>query len=589
MFTRALHSLDCDDNSKERAARLKEMAKLLLGAGDQRASQVFDQACLQEVQIQDEREHSSALEQIAVALAQSAHFSQALEIGIMTNSATKAKVLKQIAISLAKARKFEDAFSVADALVFDSANYAETLCGVALALEDVGQTQMAFKVLERAVLAATNIPYPWSLLQASILEGIATQFAQASQVDHALAALNQIKYKKQVPRAMAVMAVELANRGDTRSTHFFGQALKLAEHDSDPGERAEALRDVALVLAKAHNRQASQVFERAVDSALKANRETGKAYPLQLVGEALAQSGAFELAVEVANQVERGWRRTPVLQALYKSFVLAGDQRAVSLFEKLLEEACLVSTYNGARDGVLESIVVDLIELNQRQQALKVVERMSVDSSSSHRIEARNCISKSFAEFGEFDEALSTLDLTSVSGLHDRVSVLIYHLASWAPAFEKLQVGLSHEILSEITRIGGWTSPAWRRIRDILTKATNGSGVFIPDVLTQPRREISVEELRESATGGFQNGFWEAAADNFQKLLDAGESLSDHAPKLIICLLNAHETLSPAIVTRIETLLTQLNSTGQSALAAPLREQLQAKLRSTRKKWWKFW
>jgi tetratricopeptide (TPR) repeat protein len=61
------------------------------------------------------------------------------------------------------------------------------------------------------------------------------------------------------------------------------------------------------------------------------------------------------------------------------------------------------------------------------------------------------------------------------------------------------------------------------------------------------------------------------------------------APVLITALLNAHETLSPAAVARIETLLSQLESTGHSSLAAPLREKVTVKLVATRpkKQWWK--
>jgi len=483
MFTRAIEALNRDEKPNEQAYELKEIAMLLLDGGDERASRIFDQSRRLATQMADGQEQSAALKQIVVALAQLGQFDRALAISRkVVNVATQAEALKEITISLAQARHFDNALSVAmeikdgtidDAIVSNSASRAEALCGAALALENAGQTKTALDVLERAILAAADIPRVFSWQQAFILEGIAIQFAQALQVERAYAATSQIQHESRVPRALAAVAVELADKGDKRNAQFLGQALKLAESMSDPGKRAESLRDVALVLAKAKNEQASQIFRRAVDSALQAKSENGQSYPMQLVGEALAQSGNFEWAVEIANQVERGWRRTPVLQALFKSLVLAGDQRATSLFEKLLVEARLVGTYNGARDGVLKNIIVDLIELNQRPLALEVVQEMSVDCASSYRIEAWNLIAKSFAQSGKFDEALSTLDLSSVSELHDRVSVLIRYLASWAPAFEKLQVGLTLEILSAITRIGGWTSPAWLRIHHILSRATS--------------------------------------------------------------------------------------------------------------------
>jgi hypothetical protein len=113
------------------------------------------------------------------------------------------------------------------------------------------------------------------------------------------------------------------------------------------------------------------------------------------------------------------------------------------------------------------------------------------------------------------------------------------------------------------------------------------AAVHIPDPLAQPRREISLEEHLESAGRCFQKGQWEAAASQFEKLLEAGEPLAEHAPKLISCLLNAHETPLESDVKRIETLLQKLEQSGHANLAASLRQQLQAKL--PRKKNWKFW
>ena len=63
------------------------------------------------------------------------------------------------------------------------------------------------------------------------------------------------------------------------------------------------------------------------------------------------------------------------------------------------------------------------------------------------------------------------------------------------------------------------------------------------------------------------------------------------ARPLITALLNAHETVSPPTVTRIQTLLAQLASAGYTALAQELREKLTAKLNAvnSKKSRWKFW
>jgi len=86
-----------------------------------------------------------------------------------------------------------------------------------------------------------------------------------------------------------------------------------------------------------------------------------------------------------------------------------------------------------------------------------------------------------------------------------------------------------------------------------------------------------------------KRGLWEAAETYLEKLLQQGEPVETVAPDLITALLNAHETLSPATITRIETLLAQLESAGHTALAAHLRRKLESKLPKPKKSWWKPW
>lgn len=112
--------------------------------------------------------------------------------------------------------------------------------------------------------------------------------------------------------------------------------------------------------------------------------------------------------------------------------------------------------------------------------------------------------------------------------------------------------------------------------------------VIQASTLHQPSRELTIPELRDSAVTALKRGLWEAAATYLEKLLQQGEPVETVAPDLITALLNAHETVSPHTVTRIESLLAQLESAGHAALAASLREKLNAKL-PPKKPRWKFW
>lgn len=60
------------------------------------------------------------------------------------------------------------------------------------------------------------------------------------------------------------------------------------------------------------------------------------------------------------------------------------------------------------------------------------------------------------------------------------------------------------------------------------------------------------------------------------------------APKIITCLLSAHEDLLPHDATTIEDLLLRLESADDTTIADDLRRQLSAKLPKPKKPWWKF-
>lgn len=109
--------------------------------------------------------------------------------------------------------------------------------------------------------------------------------------------------------------------------------------------------------------------------------------------------------------------------------------------------------------------------------------------------------------------------------------------------------------------------------------------------LHQPSRESTIPELRDSAANALKRGLWEVAATYLEKVLQQGEPVETVAPDLITALLNAHETVSPHTVTRIESLLTQLDTGGHTALAATLREKLKSKLAAAqpKKSRWRFW
>jgi tetratricopeptide (TPR) repeat protein len=94
---------------------------------------------------------------------------------------------------------------------------------------------------------------------------------------------------------------------------------------------------------------------------------------------------------------------------------------------------------------------------------------------------------------------------------------------------------------------------------------------------------------REKADSDYDEGNWDAAAQNFEKLLSSGASLDGLAPRLITALLNTHAEPPPATVARVQQLISELEEYGHFDLALAARKQLEAKLPKEKKSWWKVW
>lgn len=81
-------------------------------------------------------------------------------------------------------------------------------------------------------------------------------------------------------------------------------------------------------------------------------------------------------------------------------------------------------------------------------------------------------------------------------------------------------------------------------------------------------------ELRRSASLKMQRGHWETAIMDLEKLAGRGEPLVEYGPKLVTCLLSAHEIPLAEDRRRAEDILTRLERAGHHAIASPLRHQL---------------
>ena len=122
--------------------------------------------------------------------------------------------------------------------------------------------------------------------------------------------------------------------------------------------------------------------------------------------------------------------------------------------------------------------------------------------------------------------------------------------------------------LGESLMEAGWTG---KRVVQVALEADKQQAEAL-------RRAAELAECRGSAVRCFDRKLWNSAAMMFEKLLTAGEPLTEHGPPLVTCLLKAQETPPQAYVQRMDMILSELERAGRADLVVPLRQQIQAKL-----------
>jgi tetratricopeptide (TPR) repeat protein len=194
-------------------------------------------------------------------------------------------------------------------------------------------------------------------------------------------------------------------------------------------------------------------------------------------------------------------------------------------------------------------------------------------------------------ECGRLDEALAKYtEAESILGNENvqlRISVL-FNKGSLLYVMRRVQESLPLLEEAHCLAVMQGDDAISKQIQGIYFKAILAEQANVALNSPRPTRESTISELRASAATALKRGLWEAAETYLENLLQQGEPVETVAPDLINVLLNAHEMPTPATVTRIETLLQKLEQAGHANLAAPLRQQLQAKL-PRKKKGWKFW
>lgn len=262
----------------------------------------------------------------------------ATEVERSARDTTDAPLLAVVAEALAAAGKHERAEQIALGIT-DSYARTRTLVAVTEALAARGS-------YERAGQIAREITYPHT--RAQVLTAAAKIAAAAGDDESArrLAALSEqaarnivdLFHQAQALAAVANATVEAGNSEYAR--HLTTLAEQTAQAEGDTFRQVLALTAVAeLLAAGCHRGRSSQLLNRAEQVARTVTEQDDRARALAEVASAMAETGNYELAEQIAHMISLPQEQVRALSAACEAAVAAGgDQERARLLATRAEQ-----------------------------------------------------------------------------------------------------------------------------------------------------------------------------------------------------------------------------------------------------------
>ncbi|MEZ8219368.1 NACHT domain-containing protein [Candidatus Fervidibacteria bacterium JGI MDM2 SSWTFF-3-K9] len=234
---------------------------------------------------------------------------------------------------------------------------------------------------------------------------LATSWASKGLFEQALKVAEGIRWAGERARALSEIAVEMAKAGmKERAKEVFEQALKVAEGIEDAWWRARALSEIAEEMAKAG------MFEKAMKVAEGIRWAGERAGALSEIAKEMAKVGmkeqakeVFEQALKVAEGIEDARERAEVLKAIASEMAKAG------MFEKAMKVAEGIE-YARFRARALSEIAKEMAKVGMKEQAKEVFEQaLKVAEGiedARERAEVLGAIAEEMAKAGMFGQAL---------------------------------------------------------------------------------------------------------------------------------------------------------------------------------------
>ncbi|QQM66644.1 hypothetical protein [Actinomyces weissii] len=251
------------EDPRGRAEALKDVAQALVVAGrESEAVELLREAGESAQQVEDPYSRAEALKDVSAVLVESGWVDEAVvllgEAGEsarqVRNSLFRTVALKGVAEVMVGAGQVGAALDFARQ-VEDPRGRAEALTGVAQAMAGIGQVDEAGKVIDEVLENARQVDDPND--HANALTGMTQPMAGAGQASEVTESAGQVKYPNLREKDLWGVAMSLMDAGQLD----LATAVGLARQMEDPGERAQALKEMAQMLAQAgeHDKAAAIV------------------------------------------------------------------------------------------------------------------------------------------------------------------------------------------------------------------------------------------------------------------------------------------------------------------------------------------
>jgi hypothetical protein len=308
-------------------------------------------------------------------------------------------------------------------------------------------------------------------LRSTALATLALGLAQDGHLSEADRVANAIHDFAERARTLAGVSSALAQRGDTTAGAWLDRALELAQSVGNPQARARLFSDLGWHLAQSGDERSGQIFGAALTAADGIGDPEARAEELIHLGWTLSHTDdnraglAFDHARSAVDAIEGELQGA--FQLSMKGRMLCYLASALSLSGRFAEASNVAYAIDDEawRASALRELAATLAEKNKLEAADPVFEEAerqlkTVQHHLSWQSGARDLVI-ALANAGRYLKVLDFLKSADLDSFLEMVLSII-------PGLERLNPGITLNLVREVSGVAGWTRPPWRRVHKVL-------------------------------------------------------------------------------------------------------------------------